>query len=60
MLSEGSPGLANASRSTPLPEPSIVAAIGVLRLVDRRGDLLAQEDTKKALPSHLPYFIGGR
>jgi hypothetical protein len=60
MLSERSPGLANASRSIPIAEPSIVAAIGVLRLVGRRGNLLAQEDTKKGLPSRLPYFIGGR
>ena len=60
MLSERSPGSASASRSIRIPEPSIVAAIAVFRLVGRRGDLLTQEDTKKALPSRLPYFIGGR
>jgi len=32
MLSECSPGLANASRSTPIAEPSLMVTIGVLRL----------------------------
>jgi hypothetical protein len=44
MLSERSPGSADASRSTPIAQPIFVVAIGVLRLVGRRGDLLAQDD----------------
>jgi hypothetical protein len=44
VLSEPSPGSADASRSIPMAQPIFVVAIGVLRLVGRRGDLLAQDD----------------
>ena len=44
MLSEGSPGLADPTRSIPLAAPRFMVAIGVLRLIGRRGDLAAQDD----------------
>src|ERR1035438_2407550 len=43
MLSERSPGLANASRSTPIAKSRFVVAIEVLRLV---ASLLAQDDKR--------------
>jgi len=59
MLSERSPGSVDASRSIPMAQPIFVVAIGVLRLVGRRGDLLAQDDKAEEKPSlTLPRNIG--
>jgi hypothetical protein len=50
MLSERSPGSADASRSIPMVEPGFMEAIGALRLrksPSRRTRASAQDDTLK-------------
>jgi hypothetical protein len=46
MLSEHSPGFSERESKHPYSRDEVSVATGVLRLVGRRGDLLAQDDTQ--------------